>query len=145
MVNSGLEGLNAMYAQRVKYTYMYAPKLSHFSLGVVREWLAAFHAGVRGSFPGFGGLEETKMFPPHPRVKLSFVGSLRDREETCLASDRRDLNFESFVWRSVSSHLSHHPQGVLLAQFSLYVHKSGLKPDSFHFAPVQLYQFPGVF
>ena len=28
---------------------------------------------------------------------------------------------------------SHHPQEVLLAQFSLYVHKSGLKPDSFHF------------
>ena len=28
---------------------------------------------------------------------------------------------------------SHHPQEVLLAQFSLYVHKSGLKTDSFHF------------
>ena len=28
--------------------------------------------------------------------------------------------------------VSHHPQEVLLAQFSLYVHKSGLKPDSFH-------------
>ena len=27
----------------------------------------------------------------------------------------------------------HHPQEVLLAQFSLYVHKGGLKPDSFHF------------
>ena len=26
-----------------------------------------------------------------------------------------------------------HPQEVLLAQFSLYVHKGGLKPDSFHF------------
>ena len=34
----------------------------------------------------------------------------------------------------MSSHLvSHHPQEVLLAQFSLYVHKSGLKPDLFHF------------
>ena len=30
---------------------------------------------------------------------------------------------------------SHHPQEVLLAQFSLYVHKGGLKPDSFHFLP----------
>ena len=29
--------------------------------------------------------------------------------------------------------LSHHPQEVLLAEFSLYVHKSVLKPDSFHF------------
>ena len=27
---------------------------------------------------------------------------------------------------------SHHPQAVILAQFSLSVHKSGLKPDSFH-------------
>ena len=33
----------------------------------------------------------------------------------------------------MSSHSSHHPQEVLLAQFSLYVHKGGLKPDSFHF------------
>ena len=41
---------------------------------------AAFHARVRGSVPGRGGLKETKMFLPHPRVKLSIVGSLRDRE-----------------------------------------------------------------
>ena len=34
---------------------------------------------------------------------------------------------------SVSSQSSHHPQEVLLAQFSLYVHKGDLKPDSFHF------------
>ena len=31
-------------------------------------------------------------------------------------------NFESCVWRAVSSHSSHHPQGVLLAQFGLCVH-----------------------
>ena len=67
-----------------------------------------------------------------PRVKLSIVGSLRDREVACSASDRQDSNFESSVWRTVSSHSSHHPQEVLLAQFSLYVHKGGLKPDSFH-------------
>ena len=41
---------------------------------------AAFHARVRGSVPGLGGLKETKMFLPHPRVKVSIVGSLRDRE-----------------------------------------------------------------
>ena len=33
----------------------------------------------------------------------------------------------------MSSHASHNPQEVLIAQFSLYVHKSGLKPDSFYF------------
>ena len=59
------------------------------------------------------------------------MGSLRDREVACSASDRQ--NFKSRVWRAVSSHSSHNPQEVLLAQFSLYVHKGGLKPDSFHF------------
>ena len=95
---------------------------------------AAFHARVRGSVPGLGGLKETKLFLPHPRVKVSIVGSLRDREVACSASDRQGSNFESCVWRKVSSQSSHHPQEVLLAQFSLYVHKGGLKPDSFHFS-----------
>ena len=102
----------------------------------------AFHARVRGSVPGLrvrgsvpglGGLKETKLFLPHPRVKVSIVGSLRDREVACSASDRQGSNFESCVWRTVSSQSSHHSQEVLLAQFSLYVHKGGLKPDSFHF------------
>ena len=73
------------------------------------------------------------MFLPHPRVKVSIVGCLRDREVACSASDRQGSNFEFCVWRTVSSQSSHHPQEVLLAQFSLYVHKGGLKPDSFHF------------
>ena len=71
------------------------------------------------------------MFLPHPRVKVSIVGSLRDQEVACSASDRQGAHFESCVWRTVSSQSSHHPQEVLLAQFSLYVHKGGLKPDSF--------------
>ena len=93
---------------------------------------AAFHARVRGSVPGLGGLKETQMLLPHPRVKVSIVGSLRDWEVACSVSDRQGSNFESCVWRTVSSQSSHHPQEVLLAQFSLYVHKGGLKPDSFH-------------
>ena len=44
---------------------------------------AALHARVRG----FEGLKETKMFLPHPRVKVSIVGSLRDREVACLKPD----------------------------------------------------------
>ena len=103
---------------------------------------AAFHAKVRGSVPGLGGLKETKMFLPHPRVKVSIVESLRDREVACSASDRQGSNFEYCVWRTVSSQSSHHPQEVLLAQFSLYVHKGGLKPDSFHFctsSPMDFY------
>ena len=93
---------------------------------------------VRGSVPGLGGLKETKMFLPHPRVKVSIVGSLRDREVACSASDRQGSNFESCVWRTVSSQSSHHPQEVLLAQFSLYVHKGGLKPESFHFLHMEI-------
>ena len=85
---------------------------------------AAFHARVRGSFPGLGGLKETTMFLPLPLVKLSFVGNFCDREVACSASDRQGLNFESCVWRAVSSQSSHYPQEVLLAQFSLYVHKA---------------------
>ena len=59
---------------------------------------AALHARVRGSAPDLGGLKETKMFLPHPRVKPSIVGSLRDREVVCSASDRQGSNFESCVW-----------------------------------------------
>ena len=99
---------------------------------------AAFHARVRGSVLGLGGLKVTKMFLPQPDVKVSIVGSLRDREVACSASDRQGSNFESCVWRTVSSQSSHHPQEVLLAQFSLYVHKGGLKPDSFHFISFSL-------
>ena len=52
---------------------------------------AAFHARVRGSVPGLGGFKETKTFLPHPCVKLSIVGSLRDREVACSTSDRTGL------------------------------------------------------
>ena len=64
---------------------------------------------------------------------FNIVGSLRDREVVCSASDRRGSKFESCVWRAVSSHSSNHLQEVLLAQFSLYVHKGGLEPHSFNF------------
>ena len=102
---------------------------------------AAFYARVRGSVPGPSGLKETKMFLPHPHVKLSIVGSLRDREVSCSALDRQGSNFESCVWRS---HSSHNPQEVLLAQFSIYVQKGGLNPDSFHFICPDLQCWPAL-
>ena len=43
----------------------------------------------------------------------------------------------SYGWRAVSSNSSRHPQEVLLAQFSLYVHKVGLHPHLFHFCRFQ--------
>ena len=62
----------------------------------------------------FGG-----RFPalPHPLVKLSIVGGLRDREVAGSASDPQGLNFESCVCRAVLSHSSHHHYEVLPAQF----------------------------
>ena len=66
--------------------------------------------------------------------------SLRDREVACSASDRKGSNFKSCVWRTVSSQSCHHPQEVLLVQFSLSVHKCGLKPDSFHFISLLHYK-----
>ena len=56
---------------------------------------AAFHARVRGSVPSLGGLKETKMFLPHPRVKVSIVGrGLRDREVTSVLGFRKpELEF----------------------------------------------------
>ena len=63
---------------------------------------AAFHARVRGSVPGLGGLKrKKKLFLPHPRVNVSIVGSLRDREVACSASDRQRSNFESCVRSTV--------------------------------------------
>ena len=43
------------------------------------------------------------------------------------------VQYPACVWRPVSSHSSHHPQAVLMAHFSLHVHKGGLKPHSFNF------------
>ena len=133
--------INFMSISFVEKELNYHPFVNSFILGDAKGGgprvvvsTAAFHARVRGSVPGLGGLKETKMFLPHPRVKVSIAGSLRDREVACSASDRQGSNFESCVWRTVSSQSSLHPQEVLLAQFSLYVHKGGLKPDSFHLA-----------
>ena len=39
-----------------------------------------------------GPSQYTKLFLPHPRVKVSIVGSLRDREVACSASDRQGSN-----------------------------------------------------
>ena len=54
----------------------------------------AFHARVRGSVPGFGGLKRNKKcFFSHPRVKVSIAGSLRDREVSVLGLRPPGLEF----------------------------------------------------
>ena len=127
--------MNAEPTSTIQHWTIFEQGLKTFLGGALGQWLAPLpytpEFGVR--FAVSAVWKKQKMFLPHPRVKVSIVGSLRDREVACLASDRQGSNFESFVWRTVSSQSSHHPQKVLLAQFSLYVHKGGLKPDSFHF------------
>ena len=94
---------------------------------------AAF-ARARGSVPGLGGLKETKMFLLHPRVKVSIVGSLRDREVACSASDRARIS------NSVSGGQCHLNHLTILRRFSwpslaymcLYVQKRG-HDGFFHF------------
>ena len=56
---------------------------------------AAFHARVRRFVSRSRRFEGNKMFLSHPLVKLSIVGSLRDREAACSASDLQGLNFVS--------------------------------------------------
>ena len=72
--------------------------------------------------------KETKsVFPAHSQ-RFNIVGDRR----SVLSLRPPVFDFRG-QWRAVSSHSFHHPQEVLMAQFSLYVHKSGLKPHSLHF------------
>ena len=61
--------------------------------------------------------------PNHHRVGCGGCASIVRGWCDVLQGVDQGLNLESCVWRAVSSH---HPQEVLLAQFSLYVRKSGL-------------------
>ena len=81
------------------------------------------------------------MFLPRSLAKIQYSGSICDREVACSAPDSKGSNFEFCVWRAVSSHSSHHPHDVHLAQYtySPNVHKSGLKPHSFHFILINYY------
>ena len=89
---------------------------------------AAFHARVRGSVSGLVGLKE-KMFLPHPRVKVSIVGSLRDREVACSASDRK-----ARISNPVAGGQCHLNHLIILRRFSWpSLAYMCTKPDSFHF------------
>ena len=105
-------------------------------LGALVQWLKlpAWNVGDRGFEPDSGLQVSKKHDVSSPLTRKDpIIRSLRDREVVCSASDCQGSNFESCVWRAVSSHSTYHPQEVLLAQFTLYVHKGGLKPHLFHF------------
>ena len=96
------------------------------------QWLKlpAWKVPDRRFVPYFG-IQRNKLFLPCSLVKIQYCGEPLWLRCSGLASDRQGPNFESCVWRAVSSHSSHRPQEVLLAQFSLYMYKSVLKPHSF--------------
>ena len=77
--------------------------------------------------------KEAKCFYSTHLWRFNIVGGLRDQDVARSDSDRQGTNFESCFWKAVSSHSCHHPQDVLLAQFSPYVNKDRLRPQSFHF------------
>ena len=106
---------------RYKLFYMECNPHNHSLQGTVRDPCAVAccllgKSEIVGSNPAPGfKFQRNKMFLLRSLVKIQ--GS----------------NLESCVWRAVSCHSYHHPQEVLLAQFSLFVHNSGLKPHSFSF------------
>ena len=54
--------------------------------------------------------QRNKIFLPCSLEMFQYCGNLRNREVACSASDRQGSNFESSIWRAVSSHSSHHPR-----------------------------------
>ena len=77
--------------------------------------------------------KETKRFFPAHSWKFHIVGSLFDREVACSTSR---LEFRiMYLEGRVISFISPSSWGSL-TQFSLHVHKGGLKPHSFHFKDV---------
>ena len=113
------------------------PTLVGSSAGALVQWLKlpAWKVDDRGLEPhsGLQVLKKQNVSSALTPKKINIVGSLRDRELACSASDRQGSNFKSCVWRAMSSHSSHDPQEVLQAQFSLYVYKGGPKTPFIHF------------
>ena len=117
---------------------MNATKLLEWRAGPQVQWLKLPAWKVAGAKTTLAfKFQRNKVFLPRSLVKIQYCGNLRDREVACSTSDRQGLNFAFCVWRAVSSHTSH-PQEILLAQLSIFVHKGGLKPHSFHFIFVRM-------
>ena len=71
------------------------------------------------------------MFLPRSLVKIPYCGKPPWPRGSELGLRPIGIEFRILCLEAVSSHSSHHHHEVLLAHFSLYVHKGGLKPHSF--------------
>ena len=91
--------------------------------GALVQWLKlpAWKVGDRRFEPTLAFSMKQNVSSLLTRKDKNIVGSLRDREVASSVLDRQGSNFESCVWRAVSSHSSRHPQEVLLARCSLYM------------------------
>ena len=92
---------------------------------------AAFHARVRGSVPGLGVLTKKCFFPIHVWNSLLWGASVTEMYRTWPQTARVRIS------NPVSGGQCHLIHLTILRRFSwpslAYVHKGGLKPDSFHF------------
>ena len=71
-------------------------------------------------------------FKLYSLVKIQHCGDLCDPDVRVRRQTASTRNSKACVCMAVSSHSYYQPQGILLAQFSLYVHKGGIKPHPFH-------------
>ena len=109
----------------------------YISSHILVKWLKlpAWKVGDRG-FEPLSGLQVSKkqtVSSPLTREDLKYCAELWWPKGSVFGRRPTGLEFPILCMRAVSSHSSHHPQEVLLAQFSLYVHNGGLKPHSFSF------------
>ena len=95
---------------------------------------------IAGSNPTLAfKFQRNKMFLPCSFVKIQYSGEPQWPRGSVLGLRPPGLKFRIMCLEG-SVNLIHHPQEVLLAQFSLYVHKGGLKSHSFHFFASTFYQ-----
>ena len=97
--------------------------------------LPAWKVADRG-FEPHSGLQVSKkqtVSSPLTREDLKYCAELWWPKGSVLGRRPTGLEFPILCTRAVSSHSFHHPQEVLLVQFSLYMHNGGLKPHSFSF------------
>ena len=81
-----------------------------------------------GKFEPHSGLRVSKKqkFLPCSFIKIQYYGEPPRPRGSVLGLRPPGLEFRILCWRAVSSHSSHHSQEVILARFSLYVHKGGM-------------------
>ena len=93
---------------------------------------AAFYARVRGSVPGLGGLKETNHVSSQSTCESQYCGEPLWPRCSVLGLRPSGLEFRILCLEDSVISIISLSSGGLLAQFSLFVHKGGLKPDSFH-------------